>query len=491
MQRNHLNKHEIAFDKNAALWRGYLAVNEKNWPIALKQFSEGKEEIPSYPQDLQTKFLLMDAKAALSMKQWKRAAESLNAISEDTLSKNNATELSLLRGRYYQTIGKNDEAISSYKKVISADAGAPSAEAELRKIGLQLKDKKINISQAIKKLERLSIIWRGDEIELRALHKLANLYAQNKKYRKAFEVMKNTVIAFPKEREALQIQDEMKEVFSDLFLYGKADNLPPVRALSLYYDYKELTPIGRLGDELIRRLAGRLMDVDLLDQASELLDYQVKNRLNGIARAQVAARLALVHLMNRKPSLALRTIRDTRQPDLPDGLKKRRDILEARSLGELGRVENTIDILGRLKGYDIARLKADAFWKAHRWQRAGELLEEMLGTRWKDENPLSDTERFDILRAAISYSLAEDQFALDRLRKKYYEKMKYGQDAESFVLVTSPVLKRGPEFTKLAKEISNVDTLEAFIKEYQARFDKIDGKEKSASRNQEPEKNNS
>ena len=53
----------------------------------------------------------------------------------------------------------------------------------------------------------------------------------------------------------------------------------------MFYEFRELTPIGRRGDEMIRRLADRLVAVDLLDQASELLQYQIDQRLEG-ARAR-------------------------------------------------------------------------------------------------------------------------------------------------------------------------------------------------------------
>ena len=42
-----------------------------------------------------------------------------------------------------------------------------------------------------------------------------------------------------------------------------------------------MTPIGRQGDEMVRLLAKRLVEVDLLDQATELLRHQVDNRLKG------------------------------------------------------------------------------------------------------------------------------------------------------------------------------------------------------------------
>ena len=73
-----------------------------------------------------------------------------------------------------------------------------------------------------------------------------------------------------------------------LFLDGNADGLEPVQALALFYDFKELTPIGSDGDLMVRKLVRCLVDVDLLDQAAELLKYQADERLDGVPCAQVA-----------------------------------------------------------------------------------------------------------------------------------------------------------------------------------------------------------
>ena len=47
-------------------------------------------------------------------------------------------------------------------------------------------------------------------------------------------------------------------LFTQIFLGPKGDELPPIDALGMFYEFRELTPIGRRGDELIRRLADRL-----------------------------------------------------------------------------------------------------------------------------------------------------------------------------------------------------------------------------------------
>ncbi len=164
----------------------------------------------------------------------------------------------------------------------------------------------------IHELETLTTVWRGDETEVEGLKLLAHLYTEDSRYRDAFHVMRTAMMAHPNSDHTRKIQDEAAVTFDSLFLAGKGDALPPVEALGLFYDFRELTPIGRRGDEMIRRLADRLVAVDLLDQAAELLQHQVDHRLQGAARAQVATRLAIIYLMNRKPDRALATLQATR-----------------------------------------------------------------------------------------------------------------------------------------------------------------------------------
>jgi hypothetical protein len=87
--------------------------------------------------------------------------------------------------------------------------------------------------------------------------------------------------------------------------------------LSLFYDFRELTPIGRRGDELVRRLVDRLVSIDLLDQAADLLLHQVDNRLTGTAKAQIAADLALIYLMDYRPSEAVAVLQRSRVSQAP------------------------------------------------------------------------------------------------------------------------------------------------------------------------------
>jgi hypothetical protein len=147
----------------------------------------------------------------------------------------------------------------------------------------------------------LAATWRGDATEIETLQMLGRAYTDEGRYREAFQIMRTAISAHPNSEMTRRIHDEAASTFDSLFLAGKGDSLPAIDALAMFYDFRDLTPIGRRGDEMIRRLADRLVSVDLLQQATDLLKHQVDNRLQGAARAQVAARLAAIYLMDRKP----------------------------------------------------------------------------------------------------------------------------------------------------------------------------------------------
>jgi hypothetical protein len=246
--------------------------------------------------------------------------------------------------------------------------------------------------------------------------------------------------------------------------------LPPIEALGLFYEYRELTPIGRRGDEMIRRLADRLVAVDLLDQAAELLQYQVDKRLEGAARAQVAARLAMVYLTNRKPDRAIAALRSTRIADLNGELRQQRLLLEARAQSDVGRHDLALDIVSNISGREAMRLRSDIYWAARRWREASEQIELYYGDRFRDFKPLNAAERSDILRAVIGYALAEDAIGLARFREKYAPLMTGEADKIAFDVASKPASGSSAEFAQIAKMAASVDTLDGFLREMKARF---------------------
>jgi hypothetical protein len=224
---------------------------------------------------------------------------------------------------------------------------------------------------------------------------------------------------------------------------------------------------------MIRRLADRLVSVDLLYQASELLQHQIDNRLQGAARSQVATRLAVIYLMDRKAERALAVLRATRLADLTKELRNLRLLLEARALSDLGRHELALEVIANIEKREAVRLRSDILWAAKRFGESGEQIELLYGERWKNFEPLTDSERADILRAAIGYALSEDAIGLGRLREKYGAKMMEGPDRRAFEIATAPFGANAAEFRDVARVTSSSDTLSAFLREMRASYPEI------------------
>jgi hypothetical protein len=328
-------------------------------------------------------------------------------------------------------------------------------------------------AELIADLETLTTTWRGDDTEVEALQYLAQFYTEEARYRDAFNVMRTAVTAKPNSDMTRRIQDRAVTTFDTLFLLGKGDSLPAIDALSLFYDFRDLVPIGRRGDEMIRRLADRLVSVDLLDQAAELLQHQVDNRLQGAARAQVATKLAVIYLLNHKPDLAQAALRATRTADLSNDLRSERILIEARAISDLGRHDLALEVIANIDSREAVRLRSDILWSARRWQSAAEQIELLHGDRWREFEPLSEIERRDILRAGIGYALGNDTIGIARLKEKYAAKMAEGPDHRAFNVITGGYGTNNAEFRDVVRSIAAVDTLESFLRDMRARYPEL------------------
>jgi hypothetical protein len=221
---------------------------------------------------------------------------------------------------------------------------------------------------------------------------------------------------------------------------------------------------------MIRRLADRLVAVDLLDQAAELLQYQVDHRLEGAARAQVAAKLAMVYLMNRKPDKAIAALRSTRIADLSGELRQQRLLLEARAQSDIGRYELALEIISNISGREVIRLRSDIYWAARRWRESAEQIELYYGDRYRDFKALNSVEKSDVIRAAVGYALAEDVIGVARFREKYAPLMSGEADKLAFDVASKPAAVSSGEFSTIAKMAASVDTLDGFLRDMKTRF---------------------
>ncbi|MEI8143859.1 MAG: hypothetical protein WCH83_00215 [Alphaproteobacteria bacterium] len=454
---------------DASRWRALALTVDGRFRDAHEAFEQAGGVGQDLPPPLARELLSAAATAALEVGAIPVALRHAAEIEEIGIPEDHEQAHALLRGRISEAEGQAKEALRSYARAINGPDLITRAEGEQRQLALRQRIGEVPIKDAIEALSTMSLGWRGDATEARTLALLARLQGNDGKFRDAFTTLRGAMRAYPRDESVRAAQDELARRFEDLFTAGQADAMSPVDALALYYDFRELTPPGRRGDEMIRRLADRLVAVDLLDQAASLLQHQVERRLTGAARAQVAARLAVIQLMNRKPSLAMQTLRSTRIADLPEELRQQRYLLEARALADNNMPNQALELLGEVTSKESDLAKADILWSAQRFKESSELVERMLSTR-RNGSPLSEDERRQVLRSAIGYALSDDTLAQERLRTRFRALMSGTPDARSFDVLTAPIETRGVEYREIARSIADLDTLQSFLKSYRERY---------------------
>jgi hypothetical protein len=325
----------------------------------------------------------------------------------------------LIQARLFELVDQPERALAVYTAISRAPLDAVAVPAKLGIVRLSLAKGTMKADAAARELEGLRWRWRGDATELAVIRQLGQLYLSQGLYREALTALKGAGPNLNRLEGAAEIQADLGAAFRMLFLEGGADGLQPVQALGLFYDFRELTPIGADGDEMVRRLSRRLVDVDLLDQASELLKYQVENRLEGVAKAQVATDLAAIYLMDRQPEPALQAIWASRTTILPAPLNAERRALEARALMDLGRFDHALEVLGDDASPEAREVRAEVFWKQRNWAPAAAIYEGLLGDRFRNPAALSAGEEARLIRAGVGYSLSDDPAALARLSRNY------------------------------------------------------------------------
>ncbi|MBF0679244.1 MAG: hypothetical protein IR164_09930 [Devosia sp.] len=465
-----LNDRRFDQDVDAMFWRAIARTAVNDFSGALADATQAYSISDGYPSWLRAKFQLAAIRAAVEERNEERAAAMLESVDFADLDTNQIAEFNLLTGRLAQAQGRQQLALDTYGQVIASEVRPSRAEAVYRTLQILDQQGRLDVARGTQTLSAEAMLWRGDRLEASMQAMLADLHFRTADYREGFEAVKAAILSDPESREVQVLSDSAQRTFTELFLHGMADKMAPVDALGVYYDFQHLTPAGAQGDEMIRNLARRLVRVDLLPQAIDLLQYQLDNRLRGVARTQVATDLAVLYLANHKPAEAMRVLNESRLPDLPVSMARQRRIIEARALIDGGRDQLALDLLRDLEGQDIELMRIDAHWQAKRYVQAGQGIEALYGMQAL-ATPLSKPARLNIIQAGVGYVLVGDAAATARLRAKYSDAMVNSPEWPIFDFITGPIEVTSNEFKQVAAQIAARDGLDLFLTAYRETYE--------------------
>lgn len=483
-------KYEVAFeDLNAPhlreygeldYWRAYTLAGLEDWQQAVKAMPDDYEILLSYPRRIQERLVLKLAETSLRSGNTQRANLLLDALERDRrhLRPWTVAGLDYLLGEKYRQSGQHNLALDLWRPLAKGDDDLYRARASLAMTMLELQNSAISREQAIDRLEGLRYHWRGDELEAQTNFMLGRMYLDDKRYLKGFTILRDATVMSPGSEIGNEIASFMADAFKELFLNDTLNEMTPIDAVTVYEEFRELTPAGAEGNRLIRRLAERLVEADLLGRSTALLQHQMDYRLSGREAADIGLRLAAVYLLNDEPERALPALDKAAalyaaeaQDDDIRAKQREEQMLRARALSKQGNADGAMRILNRFPPTpDVNRLRADIAWTAGRWDDAADALNDMImDEAINPERPLSQKHADLLLNRAVALNLAGNRVALANLRTRYEDAMARTTRARMFDVVTRPRTGNlSSDRESIAALVSEVDIFREFLDSYRS-----------------------
>ncbi|MEQ1617281.1 MAG: hypothetical protein ABL883_02920, partial [Terricaulis sp.] len=454
---------------SAALWRGYAAYLRKDWSEARRELERGAGGLEEHPAAWRARFQLALAASALELNDPAAVEAAARAAMGQAPDQALRLQARLIEARLTAARGDSTRALAMLDELSRARDEEVAVRATLEALRLRRASGLMRAIDSVEPLEALRFRWRGDSVEIAVVGMLGDAYSELGRWREALATMRTAADRFPTDPAVRQLRADMATLFERLFLDGEADRLEPIRALGLFYEFSDLTPVGPNGDRIVRLLAGRLVHVDLLEQAAQLLQHQVDERLDGVSKAKAAADLAAIYLMDRKPDRALVALASSRQPNMDQTLLADRRILEARALMDLGRLDAAVELVERDRSQDAQRVRADAAWRARDWDRAAVELRALLGARSRAQ-PLDEAGRQIVLRTAVALTLAGNEDGVRAFYRDYAGDLANTAEADAFEIVASGVHADGAAIRDVARAVARTDLLDRFVQRLRAQI---------------------
>jgi len=432
-------------DPALAVWRGAAAGLRDQWSEADQEFSKAGAIPTTYSPGMQEALGLLKAEAAGRAGDLTRVRQAIDPLIRAETPFTVRARAEFIRADALARRGDKRAALPIYDRLADSDDLWARAHAEYARVilrsAMRPEEGGITPAVAIDRLEQLRFVWSGDKLQYDLLRRLGELQIENGDIRNGLSRLREAVAFFPTNPGNPAIQAKMTDVFADLYDPRSSRQLPAVTALSLFDQNRDLIPSGPRGDQLIQNLSDRLVELDLLDRAGELLQHQIRNRLKGEDKARVGAKLAFLRLLDKRPADALRALGESAEPEVSRILQSDREHLRARALMEMDKEVEALQVLVGDDSPDAEQLRSEIYARKQDWPMAAVALSKLAGD--PNQTPLVPERQRTVLNLAVAYALANDSAGLKKVAQSFGPAMETGGNADAFKLVTSAPASNG------------------------------------------------
>ena len=415
----------LANNPEAALWRMRSMAGAGLAAQAMVQMPGALPALNARHGAQRSPFLLVASRAALAVGKPAQALAWLALLPDRDPAAN------LYRGRAYMALGQTDAGRLRLERVKLSGDAEQRIDAQLSLLEAAVANHTAVAADALKQLDHIRFVWRGGDIEQRALELTVQLSDQAHDTRHSLSAGAALFRYFNLGSKAAPTIAALQAQFAAAL--APDSGMPLDQAAGLYWEFRDLAPSGAEGDLLVNRLADRLQAASLYGRAAELLQYQLTARAQDITQGPLSVRVASLYILAGRPDRALQAIRATAGNLYPDQMTWDRHRVEAAALHLLGKTNEALAVLQDVP--DGNRIRSEIFWQKRDWMS-------LVATDEADlpkPGTLNDVEQTIVLRHAIGLAMLGREDAITRLRTRYAASFGTLPTAATFEVLTRPV----------------------------------------------------
>ena len=416
---------EKSFLDEVNLWKNYNLFLQGGDMKKMEYVKNINKFIFTYSLRLQSKIVLAELEYLL--KQTNISKEDLNDVTY-ILDNMNPPEIytdyfknsfNFFMGRYYAIRGDTNIAQGYFQNLrnkLGDSYNRSRSEFELVKI--QEKNEMISKADAINRLNKISTLWKGGDLEYDIMLAIANFYKEDKKLVKSMRAYDHILKNFPANSMDIAVTNNIVGLFNSIFKPGGyIEILDDFTVVSLFNEFRELTPIGSAGDQIVISVAKRLLNLDLLDAAEKLLRYQVDYRLKFDDKVSIANNLALLYIMNHKPQDAVEILNKTDKYNYSYKEYLERLRIKAHAFVYQNKYSAALKLILQDRSFDADLLREEIYFKEENWHSLIPMLELKIKDKLNKKLLFTEYEIKDLAKLTIGYAMTNNRAKLNHIKR--------------------------------------------------------------------------
>ncbi len=460
-------------DENAIFWQTITQSQTQIKPQDNAITSAYIYLLSNYPEDLKERASLAGAHIAISAEDDVTAHKFLDILKNANVNRLRKAHIKYITGKIFLLQGYPQNALREFTDIARSDSQKWASFSRKEIANLAHAFNFISISDATQELEKIYFAWHTQSFREQVLHDLIYLYSENQDYHRAIEREYELYKMQTDEVKKAQTKQQMITTIENLFLEDVNIKISAFKILALYDSFNWIAVQSPKYNSIVRKLVDRLVAVDLLERAKELIKTQLADKKTpNTEKQKLIARLALIYLFENAPTQALKVIQDNKHLNADKQMTEQIQVIKARAYIDINRPDLALKTLEKENTKNAILLKTDLYMKAQKWEQAADSIKQLIEPAVAGK-PLSDEQAEYILDWALALKKAGKETVLVRLRNSFlpqFEKTKY---YSPFSLLTSHLDSNKIDLNKIEKTIDDTKLFSNFVKSYNKSLQEI------------------